>query len=86
MTDGTGNLYEFTAEPIEVTVNSVLVEGDTELRDIKPQAEIPTAIWLYVVGGGLALAALAAGLFWLARRRKAVPAVVDNRTPYQRAG
>jgi hypothetical protein len=85
VTDGAGNLYEFTAQPVSVTVNSVLVEGDTELRDIKPQATIPTATWPYLLGGGLALAALGGSLFWLARRRRPEPAAVDTRSDYQRA-
>lgn len=85
VTDGTGNLYEFTAQPVGVTVNTVLVEGDADLRDIKPQAEIPTATWLALLGIGLALAAVAAGVVWFSRRRKVAPAAPDTRTPYQRA-
>ncbi len=65
VTDGTGNLFEFTAQPVSVNVTSVLVEGDTELRDIKPQAEIPAATWLYLLVGGLALAVIGRGLVWL---------------------
>lgn len=84
VTDGAGNLFEFTAEPIGVNVNSVLVEGDTTLRDIKPQVEIPVATWLYLLGGALLLGLIGGGLFWFARRRKAVPPAVDNRTPYER--
>lgn len=85
VTDGAGNLYQFTAQPVGVNVSSVLVEGDTELRDIKPQADIPVATWLYIIGGALALAAVAGGLFWFARRPKTAVVAVDNRTPYERA-
>lgn len=85
VTDGAGNLFEFTAQPVSVNVASVLTDGDTELRDIKPQAELPTATWLYLLGGGLALAALAGGLVWLARRRRPAVATADTRTPYERA-
>jgi hypothetical protein len=49
ISDENGNLNEITAVPISVTINSVLVEGDTQLRDIKPQSEIPyfnTWSWL----------------------------------------
>lgn len=81
VTDGAGQLVDVFTEPVSVTIGSVLVEGDTELRDIKPQAELPGSMLLpWLVGGGLALAA--AGLFvWWRRRPAVVP--VDNRLPGQ---
>ena len=36
--DSGGNVTEVSAESQPITINSVLIEGDTELRDIKPQA------------------------------------------------
>lgn len=44
ITDATGNVSESWAEPIPLSVQSVLVEGDTTLRDIKPQAALPLPI------------------------------------------
>jgi len=83
VTDGAGQLGEVTAAPVPVQINSVLVEGDTELRDIKPQAELPYANLLPWLLGGLLLALLAGGVYWLWRRRQAqlALAAVDTRTP-----
>lgn len=82
--DATGQLTEVIASPASVHVSSVLVAGDTTLRDIKPQAELPfKALWPWVIG--LTLVATAAGasifLFWLKKRRGQV--VVDNRLPHE---
>lgn len=67
--DNDGNLVEVTAAPVTLTVNSVLVEGDTELRDIKAQATEPIPpVWPWIVGG-LALFALALYLLWRLIRR-----------------
>ena len=59
VTDGAGQLMEVTADPAPVTITSVLVEGDTELRDIKPQTE--TAVY---ESAALAGRRLAAGPRW----------------------
>ena len=50
--DGSGGLGEVIAPPAPIVVTSVLVEGDTNLRDIKPQAELPYSNPLpWIVGG-----------------------------------
>ncbi len=83
VTDGAGQLVDVFAPPVDVAISSVLVEGDTELRDIKPQAELPGGTLLpWLIGGGLALAAGALFLWW---RRRPEPVTVDNRLPGQLA-
>ena len=77
--DSNGRLTEASAPPIAITVNSVLVEGDTELRDIKPQATLPGALtWPIFVA---ALGALIAGIVWFIARR--VKESFDNRLPHE---
>jgi len=82
--DTSGEIHEISATSLDLNLVSVLVEGDTELRDIKPQASLPLpAIWPWVVGGLLFafLVALATG-WWL--RNKAVLTVApDNRLPHE---
>ncbi len=85
VTDGSGGVNEVLAAPTELRINSVLVEGDAELRDIKPQAELPfTNIlpWLIaalVLGvGGLAVYLI---IRWLKKRRAL--AALDNRLPHE---
>lgn len=81
--DSSGALSQTSAAPIPLTVQSVLVEGDSELRDIKPQAALPVpAIWPFIVLGTVAAAAIAALLIWQRRRQ---PAILDNRLPYEKA-
>ena len=92
--DRQGQTQEVETEPIRITVASVLTgtEGVTstlDIRDLKPQAELPRDwSWLLWVGlAGLALALVVLALLWLmARRRKRVratapAAVVDLRPP-----
>lgn len=64
--------YTTTAEPISITVESILNEGDTTLADIKDPIDPPPdylRIGAYVAGGVLAAALLAAGIAVIARRR-----------------
>lgn len=83
ISDSAGNLTETIAEALPLTVQSVLVEGDTELRDIKPQADLPMpAIWLVVLGGLLVAFALGAFVIWKQRGGKIL---VDNRLPHEKA-
>jgi hypothetical protein len=92
--DRQGQTQEIGTDPISITVTSVLTgtEGVTstlDIRDLKPQAELPRDwSWLLWAGlAGLALALALLSLLWfLARRKKRVratapAAVVDLRPP-----
>ncbi len=85
ITDGEGQLSEVTAAPVPVSLASVLVEGDSELRDIKPQAELPFVNLLPWIAAGLLLAASAtvAFLWWKRRQARLALAAVDNRLPHE---
>jgi hypothetical protein len=77
--DSSGQVTEIAAAPVPVTVNSVLVEGDAELRDIKPQATMPsTFAWPVLVA---AVGALIAAAVWFIARR--VKESFDNRLPHE---
>jgi hypothetical protein len=92
--DTQGKAHEVETDPIPITVTSVLTgtEGVTstlDIRDLKPQAELPRD-WSWLLWAGLAglvlVLAILALLWFMARRRKrtwaAVPAaVVDLRPP-----
>jgi hypothetical protein len=92
--DRQGQTQEIETDSIRVTVTSVLTgtEGVTstlDIRDLKPQAELPRdwswLLWAGLAGLALALAILAL-LWFMARRRKragatAPAAVVDLRPP-----
>jgi hypothetical protein len=92
--DRQGQTQEITTDPIRITITSVLTgtEGVTstlDIRDLKPQAELPRD-WSWLLWAGLASLALAlailALLWFMARRRKragatAPAAVVDLRPP-----
>lgn len=81
VTDGQGGLQKVTAAPAAISIVSVLEEGDTELRDIKPQAALPMpAAWPWIVTG-LATVALVAVVVWQARRREKL--AVDNRQAHE---
>ena len=65
ITDTTGQLTALSVAPVTLTVLSVLVEGDNELRDIKPQAVLPIPLWWPWLLAGLLLLA---GIGWLGWR------------------
>ncbi len=86
VSDTQGVLHETSAAPLSLEVASVLVEGDTELRDIKPQAELPLpVIWPWVAGGLLTAALILTPLLrrWWLRRQKALAAAPDLRLPHE---
>lgn len=85
VTDGTGQVSEILAQSVPVNIASVLVEGDTELRDIKPQAELPYLNLLLWVVAGLVIALVAASIYLIIRRRgtQQILAAIDNRLPHE---
>jgi len=82
ISDENGNLNEITAAPISVTINSVLIEGDTQLRDIKPQAEIAFFnIWTWLFSLFIFVLFIC-GIAYLRNRHKhkRLVEMADNRT------
>ncbi|MGB7096179.1 MAG: hypothetical protein WBD62_16155, partial [Anaerolineales bacterium] len=80
-----GQLTETTAQPVSVDIASVLVEGDADLRDIKPQAALPYIDYLPWIAGVGALALGMGGLYFIYRRQRSqlALAAVDNRLPHE---
>jgi hypothetical protein len=85
ISDGDGGLSEVLVTPTDVTITSVLVEGDTELRDIKPQAELPFTNVMFILVGGFLVAMIGGGaaFLWWRRRRTRLALAVDNRAPHK---
>lgn len=85
VTDGLGGVTEVLAAPAEVYISSVLVEGDTELRDIKPQVDLPfTNLLPWIVAGVLLLLGGFVLFFfirWLKKQRAL--AALDRRLPHE---
>jgi hypothetical protein len=89
--DADDQLRESYVPPLKITVVSVLSEGETEKRDLKPQAALPRPpVWPWVLGGLLLTALVAvAGWFLLTRlRRRTAPASaptmpLDTRSPQE---
>ena len=69
--DHDGRSHEVLAEPLTVTIESVLSETDVEKRDLKPQASLPKPpVWPWVVAGLLAATALFLAARWLRKRMR----------------
>jgi len=85
VSDAAGQLTETTAQPVSVDIASVLVEGDADLRDIKPQAALPYIDYLPWIAGVGALALGMGGLYFIYRRQRSqlTLAAVDNRLPHE---
>jgi hypothetical protein len=81
--DDQGDLQNVEVAPVAVTVQSVLVAGDTTLRDLKPQADLITSqrmVWPLIV---LIVLSVVIWTIYLVNRWRTRP-VVDERTPRQR--
>ena len=87
ISDSSGQATEETVAPISLTVNSILAEGDTQLKDIRPQATMDVPFpWPMVATGLVVLAVAIAGGWWLIHRLRkngTLGRVVDNRPPFQ---
>jgi hypothetical protein len=84
ISDSSGQISEVTAEPISLVINSVLVAGDPELRDIKPQAELPyTNLTPWIIAGMVIVGVLGAAVIWRRKRQTSLDhVIVDPRLPH----
>jgi hypothetical protein len=81
--DDQGNLQDVEVAPVSVMVQSVLVASDTELRDLKPQADLMTSqqmVWPLITAGALGVIGL---IGYVIHRRRHRP-IIDKRTPRER--
>jgi len=81
--DDQGSLSSLEVAPVPISVRSVLIEGDTNLREIKPQAELVSErrpYWPLATAVLLSVAALVGYGVHRWRHRK----LIDRRTPRQR--
>ena len=85
VSDGNGGLSEVLVAPIDLSIASVLIEGDTQLRDIKPQIELPFSNLFPWVVGGVVAATIGIGIafLWHRHQSRLALAAVDNRPPHQ---
>jgi hypothetical protein len=79
-----GTLRDLIVVPQTLTVTSVLVEGDSELRDIKGQATLPPPFPTPIVAGvtAVSIAAIALAVWFWKRKGRILP---DMRQPHERA-
>jgi hypothetical protein len=82
-----GGFSTKTAPPVSLDVASVLIEGDEELRDIRPQADLDVPpVWPWALGGLAIVALIGLAIFLALRRRKeqaAAAQILDPRTAYE---
>ena len=87
ISDGAGQVLEEVVPSVSLAVIPTLAEEDNELRDIKPQAGLAVpAVWPWIAAGLLLAAVVAVAGWWAYRRWRGepfLPAVVDNRPPWQ---
>jgi hypothetical protein len=82
--DDQGNLQNVEVAPIALAVQSVLVAGDTQLRDLKPQADLITSQRTSVPIIALVVLTLAVWGVYAINRWRNRP-VINKRTPRERA-
>ncbi len=85
LVNDSGQMTTRQVTPLSLTINSVLTPDDMELRDIKPQAELPVPfVSPLVYIGAVALVAVSVAALALAiRRQQANRPVIDTRSIYQ---
>ena len=85
ISDGAGNLMELETPATGISIVSVLNEADTQLRDIKPQAELPymnTLPWI-IAATALGLIGAVGYLIWRRRQKQIALSQIDNRLPHE---
>ncbi len=84
VTSGGGEVIEEVVPPISLTVISVLSEGDTTLKDIRPQVgmQIPP-LWPWLLGAAGVMLPVSAGGVWLFIQWRGKRVLTDNRLPHQ---
>ena len=85
ISDSEGQLSEIAVSTATLVISSVLIDGDIELRDIKPQAELPffnVFLWIITL---LVFVLVVGGIVYLRRRHTMVMrmAEIDNRFPHE---
>lgn len=75
---------EIVTEPIAIEVASVLPQGEQqpELKEIAEPVDMPAPWWPWIAGG-IALAALAAGLLWWRRRKHLERDAIPPPSPHE---
>jgi hypothetical protein len=81
---GNGQADDLIVPPVTLEVKSVLAEGDTNMKDIRPQAVLPaTPPWTMIGLATIFAMVTVGGGLWLAKRWRGGSLRVDNRLPYQ---
>lgn len=85
ISDGAGNLTTVQTPITTVSIASVLNEADTDLRDIKPQAELPYMNSLpWIVAAIAASLLVAVGyMIWRRKQKRIALSQLDNRLPHE---
>ena len=85
ISDGAGNLIGVETPATAISIASVLIEADTELRDIKPQAELPymnILPWI-IATAAVGLIGMAGYMIRRRRRKRTALSQLDNRLPHE---
>ncbi|MBN2243187.1 MAG: hypothetical protein JW793_10895 [Acidobacteria bacterium] len=79
VTDPGGRRTRTQSPPVDVEIRSVLAQGDTGLRDLKEQADIPGEIpWLPLVLAAATAALLGAATWYVRRKFRKTPSAAPS--------
>lgn len=88
--DSVGELHEIAVPPVSISIASVLSEGETEKRDLKPQVSLPLpSRWPFLLAGLLGGLVISAVAWVLLSRRRTVTRIstatipADPRPPHE---